>query len=242
MKRHLIALFLAGCFGQVQAYDLGIEGQVFEVIEEDFRVAMMRMVARHDWAPEVERLEESARSYTKNLPAFALSRAEKTRTVWKDAGVIVKEDIYLPWVDWETGSVMSPDKILAVEAGAYINPLKEMASAAIERLFIFDATDDEQLAFARMLISKRIPQLSFMVVAGDPGALSKDVDRPIYHPPAAMLDKFHIKAVPSLVGFGRGVHQGHIAITEIRLPTSPDVIQEAWFGLGDQGDIKVSEN
>lgn len=239
MKR-LIPLLLAGLLSQAHAINLGIEGPVYEVIEEDFRVAMMRMVARHDWAPELEKLEDSAKNYTKNLPAFALPRAEKTRTIWKDAGVIVKEDIYLPWVDWETGSVMTPEKVLAVEAGTYINPLKDMASAGIERLFVFDATDDDQLALARLLISKRIPQLSFMVTAGDPGAISQDVNRPIFHPPAAMLEKFRIKAVPTMVGFGRGVHQGHIAITEIRLPTSPDVIEQAWFGLGDQGDTKVS--
>lgn len=239
MKR-LLPFLLAGCLANAQAIDLGIEGPVFEIIEEDFRIAMMRMVARHDWTPDIEALQQSAEHYTKRLPSYYLPRAEKTRTIWKDAGVITKEDIYLPWVDWETGSVMAPERVLAVEAGTYINPLKDMVSAGIERLFVFDATDPEQMAFARALLARQIPQLSFMVIAGDPGELSRDVDRPIYHPPATMLDRFHIKAAPALIGFGRGIHQGHIAITEIHLPSSLDVVSAAWFGLGDRGDAAAT--
>lgn len=219
------------------AKDLGIEGQVFEVIEEDFRITLMRLVARQDWTLAQEALKESARDYTKNLPAYMLPRAEETKTRWKDVGIIIAEDIYLPWVEWETGSVFEPGKILAAEAGTYLNPIAKMPAAAIERLFIFDGTDPAQLNYALELIGKNIPQLSFMMIAGDVGELSEKLGRPIYHPAPTMLEKFHVSAVPSLIGFGRGSHQGHMAITSIAMPASPDLIQQAWFGLGDDGEI-----
>lgn len=219
----------------VPAADLGVEGQVYEIIEDDFRLMLMRLVARHDWTPDLEELKDSAQNYTKNLPAYYLPRAEKTRTVWKDVGVVVAEDIYLPSVDWETGSVFEPGRTLAVQAGTYLNPIAQLPAAGIERLFIFDATDPEQLALAKDLMTKHIPQLSFMLVAGDLGPLSEEMMQPIYHSSPTMLEKFHVRAVPALIGFGRGKHQGHMAVTEIHLPAAPDIAQQAWYGLGDEG-------
>lgn len=219
----------------VYAKDLGIEGQVFEPIEEDMRIMLMRLLARHDWSESLDELKDSAANYTKNLPAYFLSRAEKTATVWKDVGIVVTEDIYLPWVEWETGSVFEPTQKLAVEKGSYLNPIAKLPSGGIERLFIFDATDPEQLSFAKSLMVKNIPQLSFMLVAGDLGELSKEMNRPIYHPTPTMLEKFHVTAVPTLIGFGRGMHQGHMAVTTFKLPSDAETVKSAWFGLPHAG-------
>lgn len=217
------------------ATDLGIEGQVFEPIEEDMRVMLMRLLARQDWSESAKQLEDSAKNYTKNLPAYFLPRAEKTETVWKDVGIVVTEDIYLPWVDWQTGSVFEPQQKLAVEKGTYLNPIAKLPAAAIERLFIFDATDPDQLALAKDLMKQDIPQLNFMLVAGDLGELSKEMNRPVYYPTPTMLEKFHVTAVPSLVGFGRGQHQGHMAVTALKLPSDAATIKRAWFGLPHAG-------
>ncbi|KVP16930.1 hypothetical protein [Burkholderia ubonensis] len=221
--------------GPVQAKDLGVEGQVFEPIEEDMRVMLMRLLARQDWSESQQALEDSARNYTKNLPAYFLPRADKTETVWKDVGVVVTEDIYLPWVDWQTGSVFEPQQKLAVEKGTYLNPISKLPASAIERLFIFDATDPDQLSLAKELMKQDIPQLNFMLVAGDLGELSQEMNRPIYHPPPTMLEKFHVTAVPTLIGFGRGQHQGHMAVTTMKLPADADTIKRAWFGLPHEG-------
>jgi hypothetical protein len=221
--------------GPAQATDLGVEGQIFEPIEEDMRIMLMRLVARQDWSESADALKESAQNYTKNLPGYFVPRAEKTETVWKDVGIVVSEDIYLPWVDWQTGSVFEPQQKLAVEKGTYLNPIAKLPAGAIERLFLFDATDPEQLSFAKELMQANIPQLNFMAVAGDVGALSEELNRPIYHPTPTMLDKFHVTAVPTLVGFGRGPQQGHMAITAFKLPSDVDTVKRAWFGLPYQG-------
>lgn len=218
-----------------QAKDLGIEGQIFEPLEEDFRVMLMRLMARQDWTERQEELQDSARNYTKNLPAYYLPRAEQTRTRWKDVGIVVTEDIFLPSINWETGSVFAPDETLAVPAGTYLNPIAKLPSAGIERLFVFDATDPEQLATAKALMKENIPQLSFMLIAGDLGPLAEEMNRPIYHPPPSMLEKFYLRAVPSLVGFGRGAHQGHMAVTEFTLPVDAAAIKSAWYGLAYPG-------
>lgn len=219
----------------VQAKDLGVEGQLFEPIEEDMRVMLMRLIARQDWSQSAKDLEDSARSYTKNLPAYFLQRADTTETVWKDVGIVVTEDIFLPWVDWENGSVFEPTQKLAVQKGTYLNPIAKLPAAAIERLFIFDATDPEQLSFAKELMKLDIPQLNFMLVAGDLGELSKEMNRPVYHPTPTMLEKFHVTKVPSLIGFGRGQHQGHMAVTTLKLPADAATVKRAWFGLPHAG-------
>lgn len=213
------------------AKDLGIEGQIFEPIEEDFRVMLMRLMARQDWTERQEELKDSAKNYTKNLPSYYLPRADETRTRWKDVGIVISEDIFLPHVEWETGSVFAPEEKLAVPAGTYLNPIAKLPSAGIERLFVFDATDPEQLAAAKELMKQNIPQLSFMLIAGDLGPLAEEMNRPIYHPPPTMLDKFYLRAVPSLIGFGRGPHQGHMAVTEFKLPLDAATVKKAWYGL-----------
>lgn len=217
------------------AKDLGVEGTIYEPIEEDFRIMLMRLLARQDWTQHARALEQSARDYTANLPNYFVVRAEKTQTIWKDVGIVTTEDITMPWVDHQTGSVFEPERVLAVQAGTYLNPIAEMPSAAIERLFVFDATDPEQMALARELMEQNIPQLSFMIVAGDLGPIAKEMNRPIYHPAPAMLDRFELKAVPSLVGFGKGKHQGHMAVTQFKLPVTPEQVKGAWFGLPYSG-------
>lgn len=211
--------------------DLGIEGQVFEPIEEDFRLAMLRMVARHDWTREIQNLEQSARDYTKNLPQFYLPLAERTQTRWKDVGLVTSEDIYFPTIDWETGSVFEPQQMLAVPAGTYLNPVAQLPSAAIDRVFVFDATAPDQLEFAKQLMRLNIPLLSFMIVAGDLTPISNEMQRPVFHATEDMLRTFQVRAVPTLIGFGRGPHLGHLATTEFKLPMTPQDIHLAWFGL-----------
>ncbi len=218
-----------------RAVDLGIEGQVFEPIEEDFRIALMRLMARQDWTKELNKLKKSADDYTKNLPTYYLPLAERTQTAWKDVGIITDRDIYLPSIDWKTGSVFDPKETLAVPAGTYLNPIEKLPAAAIDRLFIFDATSPEQLAFAKQLIAKHIPFLSFMIVAGDLGPLSKEEGQPIYHATKDVLEKFQVTAVPSLVGFGKGPHQGHVAVTQFKLPMTEADVKAAWFGLAYPG-------
>jgi len=214
-----------------QAYDLGIEGQVYEPIEEDFRLALLRLLARQDWTTHLRTIEKSAKEYTKNLPDFFIPLAQETKTLWRDVGVVVEEDIYVPSVDWEHGSVFEPGQVLALEAGVYLNPIAQLPSVAIERLFVFDATSPEQLAFAKELMSKNIPLLNFMIVAGDLGPISKEMQIPVYHLTSDMLEKFQISAVPSLIGFGRGPHLGHMATTQFKWPMTAEDITLAWFGL-----------
>ncbi|MEX3983629.1 hypothetical protein AB4Y45_32125 [Paraburkholderia sp. EG287A] len=233
-----VSLAAASCSGSgvAHAADLGIEGQIFEPLEEDFRMTLLRLMAKHDWSEQQDELKQSAENYTKNLPSYYLPRATVTRTQWKDVGIVTTEDIYLPWVDWKTGSVFHPGRILAAPAGTYLNPISHIQARSIERLFIFDATDPDQMEFARALMVQNIPQLSFMVVAGDVGEMSKEMDRPIFHAIPTMLDKFHVEALPTLIGFGKGPHQGHMAITEFALPgTELSDIQKAWFGLPESG-------
>ena len=242
LRRTLASLLVTGAFfglasfvERAQAVDLGIEGQVFEPIEEDFRIALLRMVARQDWTKHIDGLTESARNYTKSLPDFYLPLAKTTQTAWKDVGIIVSEDVYLPYVEWETGSVFEPEQRLAVPAGTYLNPIAQLPSAAIERLFIFDATSPEQVAFAKDLMRQNIPLLNFMVSAGDLGPISEEMRRPVYHLTEQMLDKFQITAVPTLLGFGRGQHLGHLATTQFALPMAQNDIHLAWFGLPYDG-------
>lgn len=244
----LLGLTLSLATGAASAIDLGVEGQVFEPIEEDFRLMLLRMVAKKDWTPHLNELQESAENYTKNLPDFYIPTAQSSKTLWKDVGIITSEPIYMPSVDWVEGSVFEPEPVLAVPAGVYLNPIAHIPSNAISRLFIFDATSEEQLEIANKLIEAQIPMLEFLIVAGDLSPISKEHNRPIFHLSADMIDRFQIEAVPSLIGFGKGEHFGHMATTQFTMPVTVEDIENAWYGLPypgydplNEADLELSE-
>ena len=217
------------------AVDLGIEGQIYEPIEEDLRIMIMRLMARTDWEPHQQELDQSAKDYTKNLPAYYLPRAEKTVTRWQDVGIVAATDINLPVVDFEKGSVFEPEMKRAIAEGTYLNPIAHLPSTGIDRLYLFDATDPEQLAQAKALMVLKIPLMNFMTLAGDLGPIAEEMNMPVFHPIPTMLEKFNVRAVPTLIGFGRGEHQGHMAITEFAMPVTVENVRDAWFGYGDTG-------
>lgn len=215
-----------------QAKDLGTEGVVFEPIEEDIRIAMLRMLANEDPKRFEREMRESVENYTKNLPSMYLPRAERTVTRWKDAGAVVGEDIYLPTVtDWENGSVAEPVQALLAPKGAYFNPVAHLPPESIPRIFLFDATDYEQLQLAKELAVLKLENFALISIAGDVGELSELLETPIFHAGDLLIPQMQVRAVPTLLGFGKGWHQGHIAITEFKLPASAKDVQDAWFGL-----------
>ncbi len=214
------------------AVDLGIEGAVYEPIEEDVRITFLRLIARADIKGMQDDLRHSAENFTKELPSYYLPRADKTNTRWKDAGGLVEEDIYMPGIpDWETGSVTEMQPMLLAKKGTYVNMLTELPVEAIPRIFLFDGTDPDQLGLAKELAQAKLENLALIAIAGDVKDLSELLDGPVYHPGNQLLTQMNVKAVPTLLGFGKGWHQGHIAITEFATPSSVDQVKAAWFGL-----------
>lgn len=232
MRRGAALVFGMGVAASVQATDLGVFGQVYEPIEEDVRVLMLKLVAERDWQQDLDGLKQSAENYTANLPANFLPRATETRTQWKDVGIEVTEDVYFPYVDWETGSVLEPEQRLAVPKGTYFNPLVHLSLGIPPRMLVFDATDPEQLAFAQGVAALNIPALQLISIAGDVAKLTDTFGRPVYYGSRSMFEPFALTAVPTLVGFGEGAHLGHLAATQIKLPAAPESVHAYWFGLG----------
>ena len=225
-----------------KAVDLGVEGAVYEPIEEDLRIAMLRMIAKEDLRPMQQALLQSAENFTKELPSYYLPRAEKTVTRWKDAGAEVTEDIFIPGVpDWENGSVRDMKPVLLAKKGTYVNMISDLPVEAIPRIFLFDATDPDQLQLAKEVAAAKLDHLALIAIAGDVKELSELMDGPVFHPGNQLLTQMNVRAVPSLLGFGKGWHQGHIAITEFALPSSVDEVKRAWFGLASATDVSAEK-
>ena len=222
-------LFFAG---PAQAKDLGTEGLVFEPIEEDIRISMMRLLANEDPQRFEREMRESLDNFTKTLPSFYLPRADRTLTRWKDAGAVAGEDIFVPALsDWQNGSVTEPEQALLAAKGTYFNPVLNLPVEAIPRIFLFDATDYDQLQLAKELAILKLENFALIAIAGDVGELSDLMDTPIFHAGDLLIPQMQVRAVPTLLGFGRGWHHGHIAITEFKLPATAKDVQDAWFGL-----------
>ena len=126
--------------------------------------------------------------------------------------------------------------ILIAPKGMYVNMLTEVPVEAIPRIFLFDGTDFDQLKLAQELAAAKLENLALIAIAGDVKELSELMDGPVFHPGAQLLTQMNVRAVPTLLGFGKGWHHGHIAITEFALPSSVEDVKKAWFGLSVDGE------
>ena len=216
------------------AKDLGVEGAIYEPIEEDIRVTFLRRIAREDPSRFGREMLDSVNNYTKNLPSMYLPRADRTVTRWKDAGALVAEDVFMPSIpDWKKGSALELEPVLLAAKGTYFNPVAHMPAQAIPRIFLFDATDYEQLQLAIELAALKLENFALIAIAGDVGELSELLDGPVFHAGDMLIPQMQVRAAPTLLGFGQGWHQGHIAITEFKLPASAQDVKAAWFGLSE---------
>lgn len=227
MKKYALALAIAAVAPSSLAEDMGVFGRVWDIEEIDLRKTLAEQIARVDQAAIQRELETSAKNYLKSLPADYLPKATATRTRWVDPSVVVSQDIYAP--------IEQPDgrygwEVL-VPAGTRVNPLTEVRPT--ENMLFFNAKDPEQVDFALAALRARPRNLMLVATDGDVGALSAKIQVPVYHSNPSIIERFEIRATPSLLGVGTGERELFLAVTEFESPYDPLLIERAWNGLPD---------
>lgn len=167
-----------------------IIGPVHPVIEPDL-IAWMKGRAVAQFTPEVlarmqKEHRETTRQYAEHPPGTSLPRTTEPVTRWFDPSITVPYDLR----DHE-GRIIHP-------AGTTINPL-EWRSLTRQILF-FDATDEEQVQWAKVVSTREKWHVKPIIVAGAPLELGRQWQRPVsFDQHGLLVEKLGIRQVPAIV-------------------------------------------
>lgn len=218
--RHLLSLALVVISGTVlgAGQDLGTVGPVWAISEQDMRLAMALEAADVDWAAHQEVLREEASTITANLDGWQVPVAQHTSTRYVDPSITVAEDIY-GYVRDDDGSFRWD---VLYKAGTRANPLEQARPKTWQ--LIIDATSDEQMRLAEQIMAKHYHRVSLVLTRGDPGALAKEWDFPVYFAQELHFTRLGVTHTPSLVGV-RPERPLELEVTHFAFPHSADLVE-----------------
>jgi conjugal transfer pilus assembly protein TraW len=172
--------------------DLGVRGDVEEILERNLVDVMKEKVAAIDWG---KKKEESIERFWTKQEFIELPVARKNAVKEIDPTVVLTADLKDP-----SGKVLVP-------AGTRINPLEQ--SAFTQAVIVFDATDSKQIAAVDRefkTISLQYPKVTLISTqfSSDEGwafykKITKRYSKPVYKLTPEITHRFEINKVPSVV-------------------------------------------
>lgn len=223
MRQHALALLLAVTAASSVAKDLGVQGNVWPIAERDIRQMMVEQAANVEWSKVEEDVKEGAKAYLDNLPKRRMGPPSQTTTVWMDPSIELSSDIQVP-VKGADGSFSW--QVLAAK-GSRINPLVQ--SRPVTALLFFDGSDPDQLSAVEQVL--KTDPLRIVPVETGQGNLrenNKRLGRPVFHANDAMVSRFQVRYLPTLVYPGVEARSLYLGITSFAAPYSAREILAAW--------------
>lgn len=188
----ILLCMTASCF----ANDLGVIGEVYPIIEEDFLVFIQNRVAtlQHNggWSDIQDKMKLRAEEQAdRPKPVSGLIPTTTERTWHYDPSITVPYDL-------------KDDKgVIFAKAGTRVNPLSILSSKKM--LFLYDADDPKQVAWAvnrekECATEKEMQRCQFVLVKGSIKSQATLFSRPVYFDQEGRLvKKFGIQHVPATV-------------------------------------------
>lgn len=211
----------------VSAKDMGVQGNAWPIIELDVRQMMVESAAKTDWTKAQDAVKESAREYIDRLPKRQLPISEKTVTAWMDPSVEMPQDIQAP--------IEQPNGMLAwqviIPKGTRVNPLHQFRP--VTAMFFFDGADERQFKLVQEVFSKEKERITFVESgAGSLKVSSEALGVPVFHANDALISRFQVKYLPSMVYPGTGKHSDYLGVTSYGLPFNAIEVLKTWADLG----------
>lgn len=211
----ILALAAGPTLGSAQ--DLGVAGPVWSISEIDMRLAMSLDALSVDWASHQAVLEDQARSATATLDGWQVPIAEHTRTRYIDPSITVAEDI--------EGYVRGADGRMRwgvlYEAGTRVNPLQSARPQTWQ--LVIDGTSEAQMHLATQVMPEHYRQVVLVLTRGDPGAIAKRWDFPVFFAQEQHFTRFGVTHTPSLVGV-RPDRPLELEVTHFAFPYSAELV------------------
>lgn len=234
MKKHLVILSVLSLVTLANAKDLGVQGNIWPIVEKDIREMMVEQAARTDWKPVQDQLKKSAETFTDRLPKRQMGSPDKTETNWIDPSIELTSDIQAP-VKQPDGSIVW--QVLAAK-GTKVNPLHQMRP--VTAFFLFDAADEDQLKLAKALFAREPDRI--VPVESGRGNIKESSDvleRAVFHASDAMLSKFQVRGLPTLIYPGTGNRSDYIGVTTYARPYNVNEVLLTWSEIGIKAGPKA---
>lgn len=223
LTRTVMLLACLAAAGQSPARDLGVQGNVWPIVERDMRQMLLESAMSTDWSGAQESLKESARTYVDRLPKRQLPTPEQTQTRWIDPSIVISSDIQAP-VEQPDGDYQWQ---VIIPAGTKVNPL--VTHRPVTAMLFFDGADPAQVD----LVEQTLKAEPWRVVpveagAGNVRASFERFNRPVFHANDALVSRFQISQLPSILYPGTGEQRLLLGLTSFSPPFNVAQVLQAW--------------
>lgn len=226
-KYYALLLATALLAGNALAKDLGVLGTTWPVIETDMRQMMVEDAASTDWSAAQNGVKESGKKFLENLPKRSMGSPDVTQTLWVDPSIELGSDIQAP-VKQADGTFAW--KVIAAK-GQLVNPLAQFRP--VTAFLLFDGADEQQLALVKKVLQKESTRV--IPVEAGRGSIAQNneaLNRPVFHASDAMLARFQVRYLPTLVYPGFGARELYLGATSYATPYNVDAVLQTWPSLG----------
>ena len=213
MKNAVVTFAALSLLTCATAKDLGVAGTTFPIIERDVRQMLVEDATKVDWSQAQDDLKNSAKTFVTNLPKRQYQSVARTQTVWIDPSVVLSSDIQVP-VQQADGTYSW--KVLAPK-GSRVNPLEKFRP--VTAFLFFDGSVPSQVELVRQVLAKDATRyVPVEAGQGDVSENNKALRRATFYASDAMLSRFQVQYLPSLVYPGSGQKELFLGNTSFALP------------------------
>ena len=203
MRTGLAVIALALGVSTAQAKVLGTFGTTYRITERDALTEIEERARQVDWNKVLDK--RKVENYQGPPDKASLPRAKRNRSFPVDMTYTTEID-----VPDGKGGILYPK-------GYTFNPLDYVTYP--KTLVVIDGTDPDQVKwFAASEYDKRL-DVTILLTKGSFGAVSKRISRPLFYADRKIVERFKLKAVPSVIK-----QKGRVMeVNEILVPDSTKV-------------------
>ncbi|EEF25409.1 conserved hypothetical protein [Ricinus communis] len=226
MKKLLLALALTGAAVLAYAKDYGVQANVWPITEIDIRRLLLESAARVDWSKVNSEAQESGRQYLSNLSKRQLPTIDHSAVSYFDPSIVLTSDIQAP-VKQADGTYQWQ---VLYPKGTKVNPLD--TARPVTAFLMFDGSQPEQVALVKKVLARSGDRIEAVEAgSGDLSQLGDSFTQTVYHADDAMIARFQVNYLPSLVFPGTGANSRSIGVAAFGAPFSADEVLQSWSDL-----------
>jgi conjugal transfer pilus assembly protein TraW len=226
MKKLLALLVLACVAVLAQAKDYGVQANVWPITEIDIRRLLLESAARVDWAKVNQEALDSGKQYLTNLPKRQLPTIDRSAVTYIDPSIVLTSDIQAP-VKQADGSFQWQ---VLYPKGTKVNPLD--TARPHTAFLMFDGSKPEQVELAKAVLARGNDRVVPVEAgSGDLGKLADAFPQEVFHADDAMIARFQVNYLPSLVFPGTGSNSRSIGVAAFSAPFKADEVLQSWSVL-----------